>query len=111
MRIRVLQYAPSHIVSTRRCSATLRVVKCVNGGSENYPGRWIGWEHEALFFWPACPPDLNLLDFILWRYLETEFYASAVGTREELCRRIQQFGSEITNTHGVFESLQVPFSR
>ena len=51
----------------------------------NYEGRWIG--RDGPVPWPPRSPDLNMLDFFLWRYLKSLVYAEPVNNLEHLLHR------------------------
>ncbi|KOC61690.1 hypothetical protein WH47_05838, partial [Habropoda laboriosa] len=48
---------------------------------------WIG--REEPINWPVRSPDLNPLDFYLWRHLKFLVYNTPVNNVEELRHRIQ----------------------
>jgi hypothetical protein len=80
---------------------SVRVFTCGNNShevsqwlSENYPGR----EREASVFCPARSSDFNLFDFYFWGNFKPTASARTFDTREELWRRIEQFGTEIKDT-------------
>lgn len=54
----------------------------------NFPGRWIGTNGPVR--WPPRSPDLSILDFFLWGYLQNIIYKNRNQTREDLSEAIIQ---------------------
>lgn len=61
----------------------------------NFPGRWIG-THGPIR-WPPRSPDLSVLDFFFWGYLENKIYSTNHRTMEDLRNATEQ---EFRNLQG-----------
>ena len=61
--------------------------------------RWIG--RRGPITWPARSPDLNPLDFNLWRHLKTNAYDTPAATVEVLRNCIIATSKKIRNTPGI----------
>ena len=63
--------------------------------NHKFPNRWIG--RGGAQNWPPWSPGLNPLDYHVWGYMKTIFYAHKVNTREELLQRILSAARSINN--------------
>lgn len=50
--------------------------------NNNFPGHWIGTNGPVR--WPPRSPDLSVLDFFLWGYLENKIYSIQYQTIADL---------------------------
>ncbi|KAJ4435786.1 hypothetical protein ANN_18405 [Periplaneta americana] len=69
-----------------------------------FPDRWIG--RGGPIAWPPRSPDLNPLDFYLWRHLKSLVYSSPVPDLESLRNRIVACSEDIRNTPGVWDRVR-----
>ncbi|KAJ8946092.1 hypothetical protein NQ318_010389 [Aromia moschata] len=76
---------------------------------ENYPERWFGWFVEAPQFWPPRSPDLNPLDFYLWRELKQSVYSRQVLNIDDLHERVNNNILRIKLSVDVLEKLRFNF--
>ena len=56
--------------------------------NNNYINGWGGIDRGGPIAWPARSPDLNPLNFYLWRHLKTLVYDTPVATVEVFRNRI-----------------------
>jgi hypothetical protein len=63
-----------------------RISSCNSGIFEERPsGKWIGWGKPTA--WPTPYPELNPLDYYLWRHLESILYATEVSDVQDYQQR------------------------
>jgi hypothetical protein len=77
--------------------------------SNTYHDRWIGRGGPTA--WPPHSPDLNPLDFYLWRHLKSLVYAAPVDNEETLHHHIVDACQTIRNYPGIFERMRQPMMR
>jgi hypothetical protein len=66
--------------------------------SNTYHDRWIG--RGGLTTWSPRSPDLNPLDFYLWKYLRTRVYAAPVDNDEALWMPVRLSATASASLHG-----------
>ena len=69
--------------------------------NQHLANKWIG--RGGAIAWPARSPDLNPLDFHLWRHLKSIVYATSIEHAEILRDRIEQGFRQIRETPGTIE--------
>jgi hypothetical protein len=67
---------------------------------------WIGRGGPTA--WPLLLPDLNPLNFCVWRYIETLVYAASVDSEEAFHHDIVDTCQTINKYPGIFEWLWLP---
>jgi hypothetical protein len=103
----IFQCASPHVVSTRSCSITLLLWSTSLDLLELYytPDWSLMWSYSFLASMLSWLESSRF--YFPWEYLKTNFYFTAVDTREELWRRIQQ---ECLGTWEVLRVLILIFS-
>ena len=69
-----------------------------------YHDRWIG--RGGPVPWPARSPELNPLDFYLWRHLKLLVYGADIPDEETLYRRVMEACETIRHHPGAFERVR-----
>jgi hypothetical protein len=80
-----------------------------NGLCNTYHDLWIGRGGPTA--WPPRSPDLNPLDFYLWRHLKPLVYAAPVDNEEALHHRVVDACQTIRNYPSNFERMRRPMMR
>jgi hypothetical protein len=71
--------------------------------NDTYRDRWTGRGGPTA--WPPCSPDLNPLDFFLWKHLNTLVYAVPVDKEEARHHRVMVACQTIRNYPGIFARM------
>ncbi|EZA55214.1 hypothetical protein X777_05218, partial [Ooceraea biroi] len=66
--------------------------------------QWIGRGGPVV--WPARSPDLNRLDFWLWRHLKTLVYSTSVNDIQTLQDRIFNAYQQVSDQPSIFERMR-----
>lgn len=54
----------------------------------HFPNWWIGTGYNLPIAWPPQSPDLNPIDFYLWKHAKSLVYAIPADTEDQLSMRI-----------------------